>query len=153
MKFRNEFAFLSNMYYSPLKVNGLYFSCVESAFQSFKTTDIETRKKFQFISGPEAKKLGRKVNLRADWNDIRLDVMKSLLLCKFKHYPKLKEELVKLYDKGIEIIEDNAWNDTFWGKCNGKGENNLGKLLTEIAYEYYLEENIFWSHDDNCWMI
>lgn len=31
-----------------------------------------------------------------------------------------------------ELIEGNNWGDTFWGVCNGRGENMLGKLLMEI---------------------
>ena len=32
----------------------------------------------------------------------------------------------------MEIIEGNVWGDTFWGVCDGKGENNLGKVLMEV---------------------
>jgi predicted NAD-dependent protein-ADP-ribosyltransferase YbiA (DUF1768 family) len=31
-----------------------------------------------------------------------------------------------------EIVEDNTWGDTFWGQCNGMGQNQLGKLLMKI---------------------
>jgi predicted NAD-dependent protein-ADP-ribosyltransferase YbiA (DUF1768 family) len=34
-----------------------------------------------------------------------------------------------------ELVEGNWWNDTFWGVCNGVGENNLGKLLMKIRAE------------------
>ena len=132
MKFRGVYACLSNMYPSPLKINGLYFSCAESAFQSFKTADPEIRKQFQFISGPEAKRLGRKLELRSDWNDIRLDVMKAVLEIKFKRYPEFMAALEKAKRSYGELVEDNTWGDTFWGRCNGKGENHLGKLLQEV---------------------
>jgi hypothetical protein len=35
----------------------------------------------------------------------------------------------------MELIEDNDWDDTYWGVCNGAGENNLGKLLMKIRAE------------------
>ena len=33
------------------------------------------------------------------------------------------------YTGDAELIEGNNWGDTFWGVCNGVGENHLGKLL------------------------
>lgn len=129
MYFRKEYTYLSNMYYSPIKINGLYFSCAEAAFQSFKTIDLEIRKKFQFISGPEAKRLGRKVPLRPDWNNIRIEVMDAVVRAKFRQHPELVRKLIVLEEP---IVEDNNWNDTFWGKCKGKGYNHLGIILSKI---------------------
>ena len=33
-----------------------------------------------------------------------------------------------------DIVEDNYWNDTFWGMCKGKGNNILGKILMNIIH-------------------
>ena len=42
----------------------------------------------------------------------------------------------KLIDTGdIELVEVNSWGDTFYGVCNGVGENHLGKLLMKIRKE------------------
>lgn len=125
MKFRNEYAFLSNMYPSPIIINGLHFTCVESAFQSFKTLDPEIRKQFQSLSGKEAKALGRRIELRDDWNKIRVEIMKGLIRAKFQN-PILSEKLIAITEP---IVEDNTWNDRFWGKCNGEGQNQLGRIL------------------------
>lgn len=129
MKFRNEYWFLSNMFPCELQVNGLTFTCAESCFQSFKTTDPEERKRFQNLNGFDAKKLGRKIKLRPDWNDIRIDVMKAVIKVKFKQHPELTKKLISIKEP---IVEDNTWNDTFWGVCNGKGANNLGKILESV---------------------
>ena len=127
MFFRNEYWFLSNMYPCEIRVNGLVFTCAEACFQSFKTTDLNERKKFQEIDGFKAKKLGRSVSLRSDWNDIRIEVMSRVIHAKFKQNPDLTK---KLKDTGdLLIIEDNTWKDTFWGVCNGKGYNLLGQIL------------------------
>lgn len=32
------------------------------------------------------------------------------------------------------LIEKNTWGDTYFGVCNGVGENNLGKDLMSIRY-------------------
>lgn len=132
MFFRKEFWFLSNMYPCEIRVNGLVFTCAEACFQSFKTTDLEARKAFQGIDGFQAKKLGRKVQLRSDWNKIRLDVMEAVVKAKFRQHPDLFYKLLVVDDV---IVEDNTWNDTFWGKCNGKGYNNLGRILMKVRAE------------------
>ena len=132
MFFRKEYAFLSNMYPAPLKINGLYFSCSEAAYQSFKTTDKELRKQFQFISGPTAKKLGRKLQIRPDWDDIKLEVMEAVVRCKFNRHPELMKKLCEIKEP---IREDNTWNDTYWGVCNNRGQNMLGIILMKIRDE------------------
>lgn len=132
MFFRNEYWFLSNMFPCEMRVNGLVFTCAESCYQSFKTTDPELRKKFQGLNGFEAKKLGRKIPLRKDWFSIRLEVMECVVKVKFKQHPELFRKLMAIKEP---IVEDNTWKDTFWGKYNGVGNNHLGKILMNIRDE------------------
>lgn len=137
MYFRNEYWFLSNMYPCKIRVNGLEFQCAEACFQSFKTTDLELRKKFQNLNGFEAKKLGKKIKLRPDWNNIRLEVMYRVVLAKFRQHPELFRKLKNVSEP---IVEDNTWHDTFWGMCNGVGKNNLGIILTAVQNNLSLDE-------------
>ena len=58
--------------------------------------------------------------------------MKEILIAKFTQNPIL---LIKLKEITEPIIEENTWNDTFWGVCNNKGYNNLGRLLEEVKIE------------------
>ena len=131
MKFRNEYNFLSNMSLSPLyleiKGKRYRFTCAESAFQACK--EPERASEFENIAGGRAKQLGRHVNLPKDWNEKRVNIMRQILYAKFIQNPVL---LLKLRNIKEEITEENTWNDTFWGVCNGTGKNMLGKLLMEI---------------------
>ena len=45
----------------------------------------------------------------------------------------LKEMLLATGNE--ELIEGNLWNDTYWGVCNGKGQNKLGKILMRVREE------------------
>lgn len=132
MIFRDEYWFLSNFYPVEIECAGLKFKCVESAFQAYKCANIEDRKLFVNLNGAEAKKLGRKIPIRKDWEDIKVKVMYRLVMQKFNRNPALLNKLKNT--KGI-IIEDNNWNDTFWGMCNGKGRNTLGVILTAVRNE------------------
>ena len=130
MIFRNNYYFLSNMFPCTISYNGRTYKCVESAFQAQK--DLSNAYKFEEIDGFAAKKYGRRVNLRKDWDNVKVKIMKEILIAKFTQNPEL---LTKLKDITEPIIEENTWNDTFWGVCNGRGENHLGKLLEEIKVE------------------
>lgn len=125
--FRGQFAFLSNMYDAPIKLGGVVYTCAEAAFQAVKLEDKSQRSRFAGLSGSTAKALGRTVQLRKDWNDIRVDVMRWIVHEKFRQNPVLAE-LLKKTDPH-ELVEGNTWNDKFWGVCNGQGQNMLGKIL------------------------
>ena len=130
-KFDGVHNFLSNFYKSsrPIEHEGLYYVTVENAYQAAKTLDVEERKKFLYIEPYEAKKLGCNLNLRQDWDKVKLDIMLLLLRQKFRQGPE-RYELLMTGDK--TLIEGNYWGDQYWGVCKGEGSNHLGRLLMEI---------------------
>lgn len=134
-KFDGEYAFLSNFYDSPIKPfdDWILYPTVEHAFQAAKTNDIEMRKKIASQPTPgKAKSIGRHVDLIPNWREDRIYVMYQCLRAKFE-IPDLREKL--LSTGNAHLIEGNWWRDTYWGVCNGVGENNLGKLLMKIREE------------------
>lgn len=130
-EFRNKYYFLSNFYNAEIVYNGNTFRNNESAFQAAKCP--ERASEFCCLSGAEAKRLGRKVKLRLDWELIKERVMYEICLAKFTQHPDLRELLINTGTS--ELIEGNVWNDTFWGVCNNYGENKLGKILMRIRSE------------------
>ncbi|MBB6003828.1 NADAR family protein [Arcicella rosea] len=64
-----------------------------------------------------------------DWDSKRLYIMTELLILKFSN-PILLAKLLETKDK--YLIEGNEWNDTFWGVCNNRGRNYLGRILMNI---------------------
>ena len=128
--FDGEFDFLSNFYESTIYHDGIKYPTVEHAFQAAKTMDLNERIKIANMNTPgKAKRAGRKVALRPDWEQVKFEVMKELVTIKFLN-PDLKAKL--LATKNAELIEGNTWNDTCWGVCKGIGQNNLGKILMEV---------------------
>jgi ribA/ribD-fused uncharacterized protein len=123
------YEFLSNMYPCTIVTKeGAIFSCTESAYQANKIIPFD--KSFTALNGFQAKKLGRKfTNIRKDWEQVKVPIMKELLELKFAKGSPLAKRLLALQE---EIVEDNTWGDTFWGRCNGIGDNMLGKLLMEV---------------------
>ena len=125
--------FLSNFHMTTIEFEGIIFLSSEHAFQAAKTLDMAERRKISALSTPgQAKRAGRRVTLRPDWNDIRIGVMAEILRIKFAK-PDLRKELLDTGD--AELIEGNLHKDTFWGVCDGKGHNHLGIILMEIRDE------------------
>lgn len=131
--FTGDNRFLSNFYPAEVALDGVVYPSVEHAYQAAKTLDAKEREAFHqhpLPTAAEAKKLGRKLTMRPDWEDVKLAVMKGLLIQKFDH-ADLKEQL--LQTGKVQLAEGNYWGDTFWGVDKKKGgQNHLGKLLMEI---------------------
>lgn len=131
--FSNAYAFLSNFYFCPVEIDGLVFRSAEAAFQAQKTSDETEKKFFTGYSPALAKQRGRKLPLRSDWEQIKLDVMYRVVSAKFTQNTQLAECLLQTGD--AELIEENSWGDTYWGRCNGQGENHLGIILMKVRDE------------------
>ena len=135
-RFDGTYSFLSNFYPCQVTLDGLSFPTVENAFQAAKCADPDDRLRFQALSPGAAKRLGRKVSIRPDWNQRRLEVMESLLQHKFSEHPELAKLLLGTGD--TVLVEGNLWHDNFWGSCTCshcrglQGENHLGRLLMKI---------------------
>lgn len=131
--FRYKYFFLSNFYMAPVEYNGIKYTNSEAAFQAQKTTDKAERAKFASMSPSDAKRAGRHVKLRKDWEDIKVNVMYEVCRAKFTQNSELK---AKLLATGNEmLIEGNTWGDKVWGQVNGEGMNYLGKCLVRIRDE------------------
>ena len=141
--------FCSNFFPVPITVTILTpdgsvtetYPSVEHAFQAAKTSVADERKEFQ---NPElyagtAKKMGRFVTLRKNWESCKVSTMAALLHIKFQN-PNMRELLLETRPK--MLIEGNYWHDNFWGICfcpasskgceGATGINTLGKLLMNL---------------------
>ena len=136
-KFDGAFRMFSNFYKSPVFLVGACYDCVENAFQAAKVCEREERKPFYHAAPGDAKRMGRKVQLRADWEDVKQQVM--LCMCAQKFSPGTNAYAMLKAARYNLIIEGNTWHDNYWGdctckRCSGKsGRNALGEILMRIA--------------------
>lgn len=138
-KFDGKYAFLSNFYESPISDGEITYPTVEHYFQAMKTSSMEEAVEIAAAPTPgRAKRLGRKCQLRPEWEEIKMTVMNIALHKKFAD-PVLRAKLLATGDEYLE--EGNYWHDNFWGvcyceKCQDEiGHNNLGKLLMKLRKE------------------
>ena len=132
MTFRGKYNFLSNMYSVDFEWDGRIYHSSEAAFQSAKSLNPAERDRFSAMAGVTAKREGKKVSLRPDWEDVKVAVMEEIVMAKFSQNPELARKLIDTGD--LELVEGNRWHDTFWGVdvMTGRGENNLGQILMKV---------------------
>jgi len=142
-------AFLSNFYPSEIEVDRFpldedlgevkIYPTSEHAFQAAKTHNQKDRDLILLAATPgAAKRMGRQISLRGDWEDVKNEMMLFCLRKKFE----AKDLRDKLLGTGDSIlVEGNKWHDSHWGvcyceKCKGVGKNMLGKLLMKVREDY-----------------
>jgi ribA/ribD-fused uncharacterized protein len=139
-QFSGKYYFLSNFYSSPISYGGRNYPTVEHLFQALKSLNDIDRDMIASAPTPrEAKRLGRQVALRGDWEQVKFSVMKLAVQLKFDSHPDLRSRLIETGD--AILIEGNTWGDQVWGVFNGEGLNLLGELLM-ILRTRYMKESI-----------
>ena len=133
--FRGRNEFLSNLYTAPFEWDGRSYQNSEAAFQSAKSLDPAVRDTFSDLSGKDAKREGKRVALRWDWEHVKDGIMEEVVRAKFTQNPELLRQLIETGD--AELIEGNRWHDTYWGVdlMSGDGENHLGIILMKVRAE------------------
>ena len=150
--FTGNNAFLNNFYFSPIRINldGEFFTfpTVEHAFQFLKNENFLEELGISFteycsMTPSKAKRLGRKVTLREDWEGVKVEIMQELVEEKFNS--SLAKRLIRT-DPHV-LVEGNTWHDNFWGvctcdKCKDKvGHNMLGKILMRVREDLIVCHN------------
>ena len=138
--FRGDYFFLSNFSPSPLLFAGMEWPSVEHAYQAWKSREWPIREMIRKLpTAANARRAGRSLPRRRDWNQAKEPLMLALLRCKFG---QSKELALKLLATGDEkLVEGNDWHCNFWGACTClrcieiPKENRLGILLMQVRGE------------------
>ncbi len=126
------YGFLSNFHRCSQVVDGITYSTNEHYYQSKKA--VHEDMEIWIASAPSpymamrAGRMLRPYEFRADWDDVKLDVMLTGLRSKFAD-PHLRNRLL---DTGDAILHEDSPTDMFWGK---KGKDHLGRLLMQVRDE------------------
>lgn len=143
-QFRGQYFFLSNFYNAPVTYLGLTYQNNEAAFQSAKvigTKQESQRQAFTHLAPNEAKRKGRHVLLRSDWEKTKDQVMYEIVKNKFTNNLDLQEKL--LATGNAILTEGNTWHDVYWGydMRQKRGQNKLGKILMRVRQELKAKGN------------
>lgn len=127
----------SNYHLSPFIYNGIQWGSVEAAFQAQKVLDREVQEEFSCMMPGVAKREGRRVLLRPDWEQVKYDLMYEICLAKFSQNEYLKSLLLSTGDN-LLVEDTTGWHDNIWGCCtcskcaNRISENRLGVVLMRV---------------------
>lgn len=144
-RFQGNYRFLSNFYEYPVWVTVMdepLFPSGEHAFQALKATNLaDVQRVLRSGSPGEAKKAGRSIAIRPDWEAVKRQCMLRVALAKFSD-PALRDRLAAT---GNEVlVEGNTWGDRYWGAMQGGappmwhwgagwyGQNWLGRILMMV---------------------
>ena len=123
----------SNFSRHPVTLKGKTWPTSEHYFQAQKFPGTEHEEEIRNASGPgEAARMGRQRSrpLRPDWEQVKDDIMREVVLAKFTQHDDLRRALLDTGD--AELIEHTA-NDAYWADGgDGSGKNMLGKILMEV---------------------
>ena len=118
---------------TPIVVDGVDYACSEGYYQSMKSFGHERHEEYheaiRMCNPDDAWTLGRRVPLRADWDDAQIDVMRKAVYAKFTQNETLRELLCSTGSYPLVQIK----MDWVWGSMSdGSGRNMLGVLLMEL---------------------
>lgn len=141
--YEQDFYVLSNFSAFELRWKGHYFMTSEHAYHWEKFAHNEAWNAAGSIaiqvrnatSAHDAFKIAEagKSRRRADWDDVKVDIMRDILRAKAAQHEYVRRKLLATGDR--ELVE-NSWRDEFWGwGPNRDGRNMLGKLWMEVRAE------------------
>jgi len=122
----------------PINIEGMLWASTEHYFQAMKFQGTDREHFVAIWAAPkprDAAELGRdRIHpLRADWEQVKDDVMREAIRAKFTQHEDCKGLL--LNTGNAEIIEHTS-NDNYWADGgDGSGKNMLGKILMEVRKE------------------
>lgn len=139
--YEQDHYYLSNFSAFRMRWDGIDFDTSEHAYhwEKFKVAGVDASPVGRLIYGArsahEAFKIAgaHKSERRADWDDVKVDIMSRILRAKADQHEYVRRKLLQTGER--ELIE-NSWRDDYWGwGPNRDGQNMLGKLWMEIRAE------------------
>jgi ribA/ribD-fused uncharacterized protein len=128
--------YLSNFAACPIKVDDQVWATSEHYYQAMKFSSPSLRNIILEANTPaEAFALSRQYEdqVREDWYDIRVEVMRFIVTEKFTQNPQFA---LFLTSTGDSVIKEHSHKDHFWGDGgDGTGENHLGKILMAVRQQ------------------
>ena len=131
---KGPLGYLSNFYPAEVQIGGVRWPTTEHYYQAMKSLDPAEQQRIKEARHPAAaKRLGKGVTQRPDWESVKESFMLEGLRAKFTQHPDLAEKLIST---GTEELVENSPTDSYWG-CgpDGQGLNRLGHLLMQVRSE------------------
>lgn len=134
--YETSFFVFSNFSSHAVVYKNILYPTAEHAYHASKFDDEKIKNEILNAKSPlEAYKIGKlnKSKRISNWDEIKINVLYEIIKEKVNQHIEVKEALLSTGNN--EIVEVNP-NDSFWGNGkDGKGENQMGKILMRIRSE------------------
>lgn len=138
---REAYGCFSNFSAHGIELKGQWWRTTEHYFQAQKFAGTTHEDEIRSAATPkQAAEMGRERHrpLRADWEQVKDDVMREAVRQKFRTHQDIQQVLL---DTGDEELVENTTGDYYWGiGSKGGGKNMLGKILMEVRAELRREQ-------------
>ena len=149
-RFEGQWVWLSNCARVDIRYGGIAYKTVEHAYQAQKTMLAKERVAIsQMYLASSARRCGRTVRLRKDWEEVKLEIMTEILELKYG-VAEYRELLLATGER--ELVNTVSDHGRFWGvcdcgrrrpnqswepvaECEQGGENWLGRLTMALREE------------------
>ena len=144
---QSVYYFLSNLYPCEVKIDGYTFKSAESAYEALIMKecgyDDNYVRTYESLDALSARKKTREIIFEYEIiipSDVKINVMKNVVSCKFAQHPELKDRLCATVGK--KLIAYNDINEIFFGVVYNPaastftGQNQLGIILEELRDRY-----------------
>jgi N-glycosidase YbiA len=128
---RKPYGEFSNFADFPIMIEGKMWPTSEHYYQAKKFLDSKIIEKIRLTIPPEdAAHLGRTLDSRKDWHQVKVPFMWTALKAKYTQHDRLKKLLLSTNN---QAIHEHTENDFFWGDGgDDTGKNVLGLMLMSI---------------------
>jgi ribA/ribD-fused uncharacterized protein len=126
----------SNFSPHPITLDGREWPTSEHYFQAQKFAGTPHEEEVRAArTAMKAARMGRERErpLRADWEQVKDDLMRTAVRAKFGQHDDLR---AILFGTGDAELVEHTGNDGYWGDGgDGSGRNMLGRILMEVRAE------------------
>lgn len=129
---KDTYGDFSNFASFPIEIDGMRWPTSEHYFQAQKFVGQSFAQAIRNEASPmKAAQMARQQpGLRADWDAVKEDVMRTALHAKFTQHRSLRALLL---GTGEAVLVEQTKNDSYWADGgDGTGKNRLGVLLMEL---------------------
>ena len=137
-------------------INGITYSSAENYFQCAKTINDEDREKIlQSGPGNSCRLAGQTIQLRPDWESVKIEEMYKGNLAKFQQNDPLRKALIESGSSPVYFTLSspfwNHWNNLIMQRIRSELRSNGdedARCATEIhhAMKKYSQENLLCDH-------